>query len=630
MFRILSGLAWPFVQTFKAGRYIYKTYWLSFLFWLADAQFNVLGYQISIGGRAHAARVGDNARVGRLFGNTLSLAPVLTTIGIVGITSFITGGAALPLWGAILLAAGVAINFGLLPICSAANTVDMQTKYDAEWELQIRNNKKAAISQEPPHGVLHGTPEQRRMLLTRSAHDANGLLGTLTSWAEGIVNLVSLFFTPIATVVSGGLFLAARSSALISATGAPFTNQYRLSVYEKNLQDQITAYYDHCRIQDRETHKKVADIINDALKSLKIAATPLREWVVFRCYCVVERLLAESTKENLIDEAQLKTNINDFINQFCDENATPEEPGDKQISEEKLRNVLGNNTPLCALDALPHLEEKLYQAIKNPALTKSNPGLGLQTCFKACKKGHPELFVTYVRSALYNKNPAFHEILMSDKDLWDSIFEKAGIADYMNFEKGQGWSFNINKLLETWPVETSHGQQLIAPYHLNQLALLLVDHICAVEVSPPDNQVIAQKKALEIWDDVINPTKDENKPEGTYDDHDPHFHGVKTFMIQCLTKELKTALDDKKPEAEVTALVQNLYQKLNSFIAGITETSVTQLIMYQLKPEAGYNYLHPEKLPENKKDKEDELSQEYYETPWLNTSSRVVKAFAAA
>src|ERR1700678_316609 len=128
-------------------RHLYKEYWLQFLVWFGSTKL--------MGGAAHAESRGNIARVGRILSNILTLAGFIGGIATIGLTTWFTGGLALPIWAIVCMSLGITTNFLLLPIHSAANTAQIQKYYNKQFEILEKIRKKANKSgEEPPHGLF--------------------------------------------------------------------------------------------------------------------------------------------------------------------------------------------------------------------------------------------------------------------------------------------------------------------------------------------------------------------------------------------------------------------------------------------------------------------------------------------
>jgi len=643
-------LYYLFVAPFLAMRHIYKEYWLPFLF-----KFNKTKI---MGGRAHAGRMSRYSQIARLIGNAITIAAILIAVAVIGVTIVYSGGLAAPVWAATmpywlggLMALGMGINFLALPVGSSAKTVKIQTYYDAEWELQLLNNEKATIKQEPPHG-MNSPPAQQAMLLTRYGHDINGAAGTAASWAGTIVDILVMASIIVNPVVGSILFLASRVSALVSATGAPLTNQQRLSVHKKNISDQIVAYYDLCQLKTNDIHQRIKPIVDRVLFELRLNLKDhYTQWVSFRCYRAMERLLQSKGTQEITDE-QLISNVISFLSPLCEQkysvvetmksmmSSEPIVTSQQQFNRSKLRGILSDGPELSVLDAMPHIEEKLYQHLREqiiPAVIPVAPTINLLK-----EKLHPDadaysaLFLHYFHSAVLEKNcgiPAGFD--------WNTVLQRPALADcFIHDRDSDRWSIYVDGLKAKWVVETAHGPQLVAPFQLKKLAELFLEELTQalpleaqpqqVTAAPPEeeppqyaevqqpapdknNKEIARQKALDIWYRVIKEVDDE-ADEGKYDDHDPLFHGVMTFCIDYLMEKLEHELDQDPDDHQIKLVEFELEAKLRKEIQRSTYISTKSLLIYNTIKPVGYKYFNPDKL-----------NQPTYEcqTEWLRQGSSV-------
>jgi len=620
-------LIWPVVKLFLVCRYIYREFWLRFLFWFNKTSL--------MGGLAEAGERGRQSRIFRLIGNGITLLGFGLGIVAIGASIWFTGGLALPLWATGLIMLGVTMNLIALPFGSSANTIKIQTYYDAEWDLQLLNNEKATIDQEPPHG-LQSPFRQQAMLGFRYGHDVNGLMGTMASWVGTIVDVISAFIMPVAATVGSLIFLISRASGLVSAGGAPFTNQHRLWVHKKNIKDQITVYYDLAKLNSEKQHQHVEKIINDAFVDLKLKKTDHHYaiWIKFRCYRAVERAL---TPQSELTDADIKRIVTVFMQDFCkpsytflhkistdnaDENPAKELDG-KQIKQILKHNASDSKEPtnhpdVCVLDAMPYFEERLYQKLrdsKSGISVKSTVEQFVKTYFKVDHEGHTALFTDYLVGLLLDNGAKAQSVTLC-KDLYLVLVNRLSSVPYITYHAPY-WSLDTQKLIDTWPIETSHGKQFVATYQLKQLAILFKDcylqQVAKDPVKQSSQQQSAANIALEIWLSIIREAEND-APEGKYDDHDPIFHGIRIFCLKYMTDMIKQKQAKGLDKQNINELKIRLKAYIKEEVEQHTYISSFNLLLHKYAKRVGHKYFN---VPQ---EKEAPLAPEEpkLETEWLN------------
>jgi len=670
---LASPLVIVFALLFLSARKIYHGVWMPFLFWFNKTPL--------MGGRANAGKRGRQSRIARGVGNTVVVLAIIAVIIVFALTNTFTLGTALPFWAAGLIFLGVAINFTALPFGSSGNTVKIQTYYDTLAELQNLNNEKSGVTQEVPHG-MHGSTSQKLMLVGRYGHDVNGGFGSLSSFTDTVLDFVSVLFTPIAPIVSLSLFTVSRASALISVGGAPLTNQHRLSVYKQNLLDQINTYYDLCAIKTPDIYKVAAEIINDVFQIIGDDKHHYTHWMRFRCFCALERVILVLMKDPAFKLEDLKSNevkeaLLSFINQFTEGvpltlaqkigfKAPPAQPI-KQFYREKLRDCLltevGGST-LCVLDAMPHLEQKLFQQLLPVAQDKapiipSNKKVTQQSsqqhmplplrdlanglAVASDPDGHHLLFVNYLHSAFLEKSITFNAKQKVD---WQALGGKYILArqvqrrGHNGYTIAQAYSLDKPALIDAWPVETSHGKQFIAGYQLKKLAEQVVSNylqslnLKTIAPEKPAPGVVAKRIALRLWNELVKDPVLEKEPDEDveeedswkYDGDDSRFHGVMACCLDTMQRELEPILAKGEFTPQLEA---DLKTRLSKVLDTMTEQPTAKLALFlHRKPK-----LDPLKLTVKTTDISDLLDipdTPIYQTPGLEQAPCIMRAMAPA
>jgi hypothetical protein len=591
-------------------RAIYQKIWLNFLFWFNKTRV--------MGGRSKSGERGTQSRLLRLLGNALTITGLVGGVIAIGFSIWFTGGLALPLWAALLMFTGISINFLALPVGSSANTVKIQTYYDAEWELQLLNNEKATIDQEPPHG-MHGPVRQQVMLGIRYGHDVNGLLGTAASWVSSIFEILGRFTSVFMPIIGNIMYLAARASALFSATTSPLTNQHRLWVHKKNITDQINMYYDLCSDQNLVQHQRIQSIVKTVFtEKLKVNGDDnyYGTWTQFRCYRAVERILKD---DNNIDNQTIIASAHQYIADFTKPKLTlaqrfvnffkkkSDEPVPYRLDREKLRGILNKDSSaptkhneVCVLDSMPYFEERLYHQLQKtctPQLSSASDVLMQWGASFFEKKPHEyhELFLDYLKSAFSGKTlePEKLTALLESKDF--SIYFKGTSGAY---------SVDTETMLKKWPIETSHGPQFIASHQLKQLANLVLKNYDLPEPdinnAAPEPEKTPTEIAEEIWLSIIQEDKDLPK-EGRYDDHDPVFHGVKCYCMKYMVEKLKAAETiDASIKADLRIKIAEVVDKIkeeSTFKKFIAKIPTKIPVLKKMLAGVSYKSMDVSKLP---------------------------------
>lgn len=559
-------------------RRIYKEEWLRFLFW-----FNTTWI---MGGRAYAGeRVRQVQRVRLIACFFMIAAYLLTLFSPIG---WLISAATLVMWVAIT------VNFFVLPMHSSGNTVKIQIYYDAEWELQLLNNEKLFMEQEPPHGLLHSHSAQRNMLLLRYGHDGNGALGTAGSTLSTLCDFFVAVANFISPLTAASLLLFARISAAVSATGAPLTYQKRLSVHTQNINDQITTYYDACLMKTPDTHAKVQAIINNVFMKYPIEQDKYYNWLKFRCYRAVERAIIDGAAIDIIENT-----VEQHLQTVCDSHGRI-----NKISRNKLRNITPGCQKYAVLDALPIFEQQLYQALKCPKISTDEETVfsNLHNVFTQTQDGYGEAFVSYFKSEWLKKHGNFNALKIHDTAKWTDLL-KQHLTDFVDIGHPHG-DFKKEALKAKWPIETSHGNQLLPTHQIKKIAEFFVEK-CSDETAPVEIKAQSEEQqARDIWRAAVQDTGD-TLPEGQYNDHDPLFHGVMTFAMQFLIQALKKNLNKFVLESHLKKALKDITE----------ESSVKKFFGF------AYKSFNLKKL---------KTHPDMYQTPWLQEASKVKSYFIGA
>jgi len=613
-FLIVFGLA----INYKPLREIYKKYWLPLHFKL-----NKL-----LGGRAFAGRWVRRAQRIRLGGNTITTVAIIFLFAMaISITTFFSMGAAFPIWAVVLMSFGAGANMFALPIGAASNTVKAQCPYEHEERLRKLNNMKAGLTAETPHGIFTSHAEQRNMLLARYAHDGNGAGGTVMTGLD----ILAFFGASVAgPIPSASMFFASRASALISASGAPFTYKKRLNVHYNNIKNQVFEYYWHCARIKPDTHARINHLLNKTFAQRALKDNKYALWLRFECYCALERVIDENINVN---ENVLIANINEILDTVC---KTKE--GENSVSRKRLYTILGAKAKptslsysekiralfnagnqLAPLDAMPIFQEQLYQKIKlQTAYSKQFPSNLLEQ-FAPQQGAYPEVFLTHLKSAYLTKNGNLNELTPENlkrlaRMSKDCIQIKDGLLH-----------FNDEKLTQHFGMDTAHDKQF-SPHCMKFLAESLIDDP-PIQAAPSEKTTPSDKDLAEsIWLDVFKMVQSngEEREYDTYDDHDILFHMVMACIVANLTQKLaQCAVEDKeKKKSELTAALnifaktitedslirktlRNISEKataVETFMGNLGADPTVQKPLLIAKPELPYQYFSPDKIKKNASD----------------------------
>jgi len=475
-------------KIFHFFRWLYQDYYTAALEWFGN----------KLGGRAHAGRNGQISRGLRLSANTIAVATIIAVIILVGVSTFWTGGLALPLWATGLLLFAMVLNWVGLAIGSASNHQKIGQYYDADEELKaLINEERAKLGKDPlPH---HSPFRKKFMIFIRYSHDANGMLGTLSSWAATILEAITwlsaglIIFAPI---IGSALFVASRASAVLSATGAMGTNQHRLWVYKKNLKELSQKFYDLCKENKPDKHDFIEKVITSTFKDLGInPKEKYSSWVHFRCYKAIHTVLGdggirqtnEAMKNILV--ATLKPFIKEkkpslwerFKSALRKISLIPKYKFDRRA----LKNIQGEgNDKLAVLDSMSFLECQIYDDIY-----KQTPGNN-STNFEEASRIVNEFAGRFVNSnstenRLFLNHLKRKLLARSDLDLKDITAETLHNTVHSNFNflfevdlKLSKIKLHKKNIADCYPLlENPHGNQYLNEYHASKLADAVVAKI---------------------------------------------------------------------------------------------------------------------------------------------------------
>jgi hypothetical protein len=469
----LSRLIVPF-------RAIYHKWYVPGLVWLGNA----------MGGRTRAGRLGRASRVTRLLGNLLTLSAIIAFIAIVGFTAFWTGGAALPVWAAVLVAAGITLNSAGLVIGAAANHLKIEQYYDAELELHADNNELRSDSEktELPHG-LHAPARKLLMSGVRYSHDVNGAAGTASSWTSSILEAITWLSAGLITfepVVGSALFVASRGSAIISATGAVGTNQHRLWVYRKSVDEKIAEHYQLKEASNKDRHQLIKKMVSETFSTLNIQEgykyTP---WVQFRCYKAVDTAMKKHVSK--IEDGKIKDALSDALKPFLKEEKSwwqkyiaiftaPSAFSAKQrFSRQALMNMESpSGFKLSVLDSMPVLEHRLFNAVSSKINTETHVLIShavdsfSSEYLATGKDSVASLFIFHLKQAL---------IEQSSSGVTKEIIYEIFINNFSHFfielavDKKYQYALNKKTLSDFYPLlGNPHGNQFLVDYHTKKIA----------------------------------------------------------------------------------------------------------------------------------------------------------------
>lgn len=551
----------------SALREFYKKYWLGFLFWLNETY---------LGGRAHAGGWVRSAQITRWIVNAIM---IITILSVMGFSTIFSGGLALPAWATLILWLGMSINMAALPIGSASNTVKIQVYYDFEWRLRLKNNEKGLINEEPPHGLLTSHAAQRNMLLKRYAHDVNGATGTVLSFLLTLASCLTFFgiTTLFSIATAAWFFICSRFSGAFSATGASYTYKNRLDVHTQNINKQIDEYYDHSELNTPDVHENITLTIDKVFSQYLFTENKYYKWLKFECYCAVER----AVKEGISTDQMLQT-IQQVLESTCDTKGDT-----KTISRDKLHHFLKQEDAgapaLSVLDALPYVQEKLYQMLKCTKGTIAEVPFiaALRQQMAPCQNGYREAFITYFKSSWLSLHKDFYGLQACENSFaikLEAYLEKRGSIFHFNKE--------VLKEKEEWAIETSHGKQLLASHHIKKLAELFAQQCIEQEkiIKQPTSESVAEKTAkehaLEIWDAVFP----KNEGEYEYDDHKPIFHKVMSNVLRFVIAKIEAELQKPKKEQSLNTLKQTLKNNLETIVKKATQDSSFRKRLRELFP----------------------------------------------
>lgn len=386
--------------------------------------------------RATAGRIGRKARIARFIGNMISLTAVIVVISMVGLSTFWSGGAALPLWALFVVGVGVSINTIGLVINSAASHIKIGQYYDAEHEQHAENNDLRG----------HEEPlKNKRYLLkaTRTLHDINGLGGTLISWTLALSEALlwaSVGSFIIAPQIAAVLFVTSRISALVSALGVWGTNQYRLHEYKKTLSKQQNDAFELKKMSNQDRHTMISKTVDSVFHDLNAdKKETVSSWVWFRCYQALDQ--AMKPQDKVVTEhtmRALKAALENFRS------------ADGKFSRDALMSIQCQSPQdtsgrVSVLDSMPLLEARLFDKLA-PAIdprqydyAKSQLATEGTTQVQGSSSNEQAIFEYHVTTKLYHGS-RFNDI--------------------------QRCTINKEEILAKYPVAgTAHGTSYLPYYH---------------------------------------------------------------------------------------------------------------------------------------------------------------------
>lgn len=385
--------------------------------------------------RATAGQTGRKARIARFIGNMISITAVIVVISMIGLSTFWSGGAALPLWALFVVGLGVTINTMGLVINSAASHIKIGQYYDAEHEQHAENNDL----RDPKEPL-----KNKRYLLkaTRTLHDINGLGGTVISWTLALSEVLlwaSVGSFIIAPQIAAILFVTSRISALVSAVGVWGTNQYRLHEYKKTLSKQQSDAYELKKMANKDRHTIISAAVDSAFNDLKIDKNEtVPSWVWFRCYQALDQ--AMKSQDTVVTEHAMRV-LKETLENFRSSDGTFSRDALMSIQCQSPQNTSGQ---VSVLDSMPLLEARLFDKLA-PAID-------------------PRQY-DYAKSQLATEGTA--QVQGSSND--QAIFEyhlKTKLYHGGRFNDIQPCTINKEEILAKYPVAgTAHGTSYLPYYH---------------------------------------------------------------------------------------------------------------------------------------------------------------------